>query len=66
MRGTRVQHNPKSSSYQTHDVDPTVTRGKQSGITPGDPPDAPQGGGEPQGEPEGRRKSAEGIVVKEL
>jgi hypothetical protein len=32
MRGTRVQHNPKSSSCQTHGVDPTVTRGKQQGL----------------------------------
>jgi hypothetical protein len=29
---TRVQHNPKSSSYQTRHVDPTVMRRKQPGL----------------------------------
>ena len=37
---------------------------KATGNTPGDPPDAPQGESQPQGRLNGRRKSAEGIVVR--
>ena len=37
---------------------------KTAGMTPGDPPDAPQGEDKPQGKLIGRRKSAEGIVVE--
>ena len=37
---------------------------KAAGITPGDPPDAPKGEDDPKGKSSGRRKSAEGEVVR--
>jgi hypothetical protein len=63
MRGTRVQHNPKSSSCLNASRRSDGYAWKTAGNTPGDPPDAPQGEGNPQGTLNGRRKSAEGIVA---
>ena len=63
MRGTRVQHNPKSSSYQAHRVHSTVTCRKQSGLPREIRGASHKGLSLPQGGPIAPRKSAEGIVV---
>ena len=63
MRGTRVQHNPKSSNCQSALRRSDGHAWKTAGNTPGDPPDAPQGEDKPQGESDIRWKSAEGIVA---
>ena len=65
MRRTRVQHNPKSSSYQTHHVDPTAMCGKQRDV-PRESPDAPRMGevSQPQGRSSASWQSAEGVVVR--
>ncbi len=65
MHGTRVQHNPKSSSCQGASRRSDGYAWKTAGNTPGDPPGAPQGEGKPQGKAEQRvesNKGAPGVV----
>jgi hypothetical protein len=65
MHGTRVQHNPKSSSCQGASRRSGGYAWKTAGNTPGDLPGAPEGEGKPQGELNNGQKSAEGVVVVE-
>jgi len=64
MRGTRVQHKPKSSGRQAHRVDPTVTCGKQPGLPREIRCASRKGLSLPQGGLSAHRKSAEGVVVR--
>ena len=57
-----MQHNPKSSSCQTHHVDPTVACGKQQGLPREIRCASRKGLSVPQGGLTAHRKSAEGIV----
>jgi hypothetical protein len=62
MHGTRVQHNPKSSSCQGASRRSDGYAWKTAGNTPGDLSGAPKGEGEPQGELNSGQKSVEGKV----
>ena len=63
VHGTRVQHNPKSSSCQGASRRSDGYAWKTAGNTPGDLSGAPEGEGKPQGELNSGQKSAEGVVV---